>query len=173
MPITRAAPIEYAEHFETYTRLVNGDDLVKAMYAGCKGLNDFVLNIPSAKLDYRYAEGKWSIKEVIVHLIDCERVFAYRALSIARKDSTHLPGFDENVWALAMNASGRNIASILEEYNAVRMATIALFNSFNNGEDLHRGIVNKNESSVRAWGYIICGHEIHHMNVINERYLNH
>lgn len=171
MPITRPAPDEHIEYYGRYINLVTGNDLVQLLQDDRDKLLNFVQNIPPDKLDYRYAPGKWNIREVLVHMIDCERVFAYRALCFARKDENRLPGFDEEKWGAVMNAADRSITSILLEYNAVRNATIALFATFNHGEDLYRGIANNNEISVRALGYIICGHEIHHINVITERYL--
>jgi uncharacterized damage-inducible protein DinB len=173
MSITRPLAAEYAPYFERYITLVKGNDLVAALRDGQKNLREFVLSIPVNKLDYRYADGKWNIREILVHIIDCERVFAYRALTCARHDETPLPGFDEEIWGRAMNAHNRPIDAIMQEFDAVRNATIALFTSFNNGEDQYLGNVNNNKASARALGYIICGHEIHHMRVIQEKYLAH
>jgi hypothetical protein len=114
---------------------------------------------------------KWSIKEVLVHIVDDERIYAYRALRFARNDRTELPGFDQDPFALYSGADQRPIDSIIEEYEAVRMATIALYESFTDDALLRKGIANKNEATVRALGYHIAGHELHHINIIRKVYL--
>ena len=131
----------------------------------------FLNAIPKDKLEYRYAEGKWTVKEIIQHIIDTERIFAYRALRVARNDKTALPGFEENDYALTGNANARTLESLLAEYKAVRQATIALFNSFSDDMLKHIGTASNSPISARAIGFIIIGHEAHHCNVIKERYL--
>ena len=127
--------------------------------------------MPEGTLLYRYAEGKWTIKEVLVHIIDDERIYAYRALRFARNDKTELPGFDQDPYAFYSNANVRSIESIIEEYEAVRMSTITLFNGFSDDVMLRSGVANNNEVTVRALGYHIAGHELHHLNILKNRYL--
>ena len=122
-------------------------------------------------MNYRYAEGKWTIKEIIGHLIDAERIFAYRMLRFARKDATDLPGFDENEYVPASEANERSIHGLLEEFTTVRAGTFSLWRSLTNEMLQRSGTVNGNRLSVRALAYITCGHEIHHLAVIKERYL--
>jgi hypothetical protein len=122
------------------------------------------------KYDYRYAEGKWTIKDIIQHLIDTERVFSYRALRFARKDSTELPGYDENLYADTANGSERKLQEMLTELALVRQSTIMLFKSFSAESLLYTGIASNNVASVRALGFIIIGHQNHHMKIFKERY---
>ena len=129
------------------------------------------LSISFFKHEFRYAEGKWTIKDIILHLIDAERIFAYRALRIARNDNTALPGFEENDYVVAANANNREYESLLAEYETVRNATISLFETFSSEDLLRLGTASNNSVSVRAIGYIMLGHELHHKNVILERYL--
>jgi len=129
-------------------------------------------SIPEDKLYYRYDEGKWTIKEILVHIIDDERIYAYRALRFARKDSTELAGFDQENYAVNSGANKRSIESILHEFETVRKATISLFESFTDEALTSSGIANGNKVSVRALGYHIAGHEKHHVNIIRERYLD-
>lgn len=171
MPITPPQPSEYAPYYGTYIKLVNEDDLVLALKRIAKIWNDLVSGIPEEKLNYRYAEGKWSIKEVLIHLTDAERVFAYRALRFARNDKTALSGFDENVWVPESNAGERSLDSLIKEHNNVRSASISLFESFSDEVSQRTGLANGKENSVRALGYIIAGHELHHLKVIQERYI--
>lgn len=132
---------------------------------------EFYKNIADDKLGLSYLPNKWTIKEVLIHVIDCERIFAYRALRIARNDKTSLPGFDENSFTKEVYASNRTLISILKEYTTVRNATISLFESFNEEQMLRVGIASDKTISVRAIGKIIMGHELHHIQVIKERYL--
>ena len=129
------------------------------------------LSISFFKHEFRYAEGKWTIKDIILHLIDAERIFAYRALRIARNDKTALPGFEENDYVVTANANNREYESLFTEYETVRNATISLFKTFTSEDFLRLGTASNNSISVRAIGYITLGHELHHKNVILERYL--
>src|SRR5690606_27112498 len=123
------------------------------------------------KLDYRYAQDKWTIKEILLHLIDTERVFAYRAMCIARKDLTELPGFDQDAFVVHSHANERSVESLLSEYRNVRMATVSLFDSFDLRGLEQIGVANGSDLSVRAIVFIIIGHENHHLQIIKERYL--
>lgn len=130
-----------------------------------------ILALSEEQLNYKYQVGKWSIKEVIGHIIDTERIFAYRALCFARKDKTPLPGYDEVLFGDTSNAVQRNIQKLIAEFVAVRQATILLFESFNEEMLEERGVASNFEISVRAMGFAILGHCVHHLQVIDERYL--
>jgi hypothetical protein len=123
------------------------------------------------KENYRYAEGKWSVKELLQHLIDAERVFAYRALRFARNDSSELSGFDENLYVETCQADQRKMSSLLEEFNWMRKSNILMFESMSEDVMRREGRVDGNPISVRALGLIICGHLLHHLKVMEERYL--
>jgi uncharacterized damage-inducible protein DinB len=127
--------------------------------------------LPAEKLTFRYAEGKWTIKEILVHLIDDERIYAYRALRFARQDQTELPGFEQDDYALHSGANERDIHDILKEFATVRAATISLFEGFDREALLRTGIADGKIMSVRAAAYHIAGHEMRHLNIIKERYL--
>ena len=129
------------------------------------------LSISFFKHEFRYAEGKWTIKDIILHLIDAERIFAYRALRIARNDKTALPGFEENDYVISANANEREFESLLKEYIIVREATISLFENLSETDLLKPGTASNASVSVRGIGYCILGHELHHKNIIIERYL--
>jgi hypothetical protein len=131
----------------------------------------FLRNIPEPKWDYRYAEGKWSIKEMIQHVIDAERIFCYRALCFARRDQTALPGFDENLYAEQSGAERRTRESLIEELDAVQQASARLFNSFDDTQLDESGVANGNPVYVEGIGYILIGHALHHKSVLSERYL--
>jgi len=130
-----------------------------------------VLSLPGEKLSYRYAKNKWTIKEILVHILDDERIYAYRTLRFARNDKTELPGFEQDDYALYSRANERDIENILEEYEAVRDSTIALFNGLPEDSFLRVGTANNNKVTVRALAYHIAGHELHHINIIKEKYL--
>ncbi len=128
-------------------------------------------SVPDDKWMYRYAEGKWSIKEVLQHLIDTERIFCYRALCFARKETASLPGFDENDYAAHSQADRRDAESLVDEFITVRRGTELLFASFDEGQFALEGIANNATFSVNAIGFIIAGHVAHHIKILGERYL--
>ena len=169
--ITKPTSEEYAPFYENYISKVNNNDLIDALEKGKTEAIKFINSIPENKLDYCYQEGKWSIREIIVHLMDVERIFTYRALRFSRNDRTALAGFDEEEYVPESNASARSLQSLISEYNALRGSTIEFFKNITPEMSLRTGIANGKEISVRALGFIIPGHEIHHMNVIKERYL--
>ena len=163
---------EFGEFYKTYINQVSNEyTLIEELEISLHRFIKFVQDIPMDKFDYSYAEGKWTIKDIIQHIIDAERVFAYRALRFARNDSTELPGYEEDDFAKYANGSRRSIMELLNEMSAVRYATLSLFKSFD-AEQLSRiGIASNNPMSVRAAGFIIIGHQNHHQQVFSERYL--
>lgn len=165
-------PEEFAGHFSTYINQVSSEyTLVEELEISVHRLIKFVQNIPTDKFDYRYAEGKWTIKDIIQHLIDAERIFTYRALRFARNDKTALPGFNENDYANQTNANKRSIQDLLTELAGVRQATLSLFKSLSTEELLRIGTASNNPMSVRALGFTIIGHQNHHQRIFKERYL--
>lgn len=163
---------EFAGHYATYINQVSSEyTLVEELEISVHRLIKFVQNIPLDKFDYRYAEGKWTIKDIIQHLIDAERIFAYRALRFARNDKTSLPGFEENDYVDEANAGTRSIQDLLSELAVVRQGTLSMFKSFSNEALMRKGIASNNPISVRALGFVIIGHQNHHQRVFQERYL--
>ncbi|CAM3596550.1 hypothetical protein FSS13T_16840 [Flavobacterium saliperosum S13] len=174
MNVTQLLPDEYAPYYKTYLDAIGPDvELIDELEISLHKTIQFVQDIPMDKFDYRYAEGKWTIKEILQHIIDAERVFVYRALRFSRNDQTPLPGFDENSYADVVNptANRRHLKEILTELTAVRHATITLFKSFTEEDLLKKGIASENVMSVRALGFVTIGHQNHHMKVFRERYL--
>lgn len=170
--IAKPAPDEYPAYAEMYIKLLPDDGLILDHLAkNFESAKNLVLSLPAEKLLYRYAENKWTIKEVLVHIIDDERIYAYRAMCFARGENTPLPGFEQDDYALNSGANDRDIDSILEEYEAVRRSTIALFNGLPESAFSKTGIANDNKDSVRALLYHLAGHELHHINLVKERYL--
>ena len=163
---------EYAPYAIMYISLLPDDGTVLVhMKDNYRVMKNFILSLPKSKLAYRYAAGKWTIKETLVHITDTERIFAYRALRFARNDTTALPGYEQNDYVPYSRATERSLADIFQEYDAVREATLSLFESFNEEDLLRKGIANRNPASVRALAYQIAGHEMHHMKIIKERYV--
>src|SRR5690606_25081708 len=162
---------EYNPFYQTYVNKAQNVDLKQGLRENFESVIEFLKAIPEDKLEYRYAEGKWTIKEVIQHLIDAERIFSYRALRVARQDQTPLPGFEENDYVPASFANDRSRAELLADYKAVRQATVSLFDSFTDVMLLQIGTASNSPISVRALGFITIGHENHHCQVIKERYL--
>jgi len=157
--------------YHGYIKLVKESNLMDALKKQTPSPIRFFNSIPPAKRNYRYAKGKWTIKEVLQHIIDAERVFAYRSLCFARKDSTSLPGFDENDYADNAKSTKRDWNEMMEELKAVRRSTELLFRSFNKDQLHFVGTANNNPVSVLAIGFIIAGHATHHITIIKERYL--
>ena len=177
--IKKPKPQEYPEYSEIYMYLMaDDDDVLRHLWQNYLDLKKLIYAIPEERLYYRYAKGKWTIKEILVHLIDDERIFTYRALRYARNDTTPLHGFDENDYAKYSEANSRTLDSIFEEYEAVRKSTIALFQYLpqdafmrsGSGIETDGSIIN--ERTVRALAYHLAGHERRHINIIEERYLN-
>ena len=162
---------EYAPFYSPYISTLNNVDLLEELEISLHDFIRFVREIPMDKHDYRYAENKWTSKDIIQHLIDAERIFSYRALRIARHDQTPLPGFEENDYVDTANGGNRSINDLLTELSVVRHATLLLFKSFDEAQLLRKGIASNNEISVRAIGFIIIGHQKHHQRIFAERYL--
>lgn len=162
---------EYATWYAPYISTLNNVDLLEELEISIHDFIRFVQNVSMEKHGYRYAEGKWTLKEIIQHLIDAERIFSYRALRIARNDKTPLPGFEENNYAAIVDAESRNLQELLTELATVRQSTLMLFKSFNDEELRRMGIASNNPVSVRAIGFITIGHLKHHQRVFQERYL--
>lgn len=162
---------EYSTYYKKYISLVASQDLTEAMEYGSIQTTKLVNNIPPSKYDFSYGEGKWTVKESILHVIDTERIFAYRALRFARGDSTELPGFDQDDYVPMAKGHQRSFSAIIKEYKSVRQASITLFKSFDDEMLCRVGSASGSPFSVRALGYIITGHEIHHRNILKERYL--
>jgi len=155
-----------------YINLVKGDDPLQALSDNGMDFLNFLQQIPAGYIDYAYAEGKWTIKESLQHIIDAERVFTYRALWFARKDSQPLPGFDESTWGRNTDVTHRNWHEMMDEFSYTRKSTIQLFTSFGKEAWEIVGVANNNRISVIALCYICAGHVQHHMQVISERYLH-
>ena len=163
---------EYASYYGTFIENVSNEyTLLEELEISVHRLIKFVQNIPMDKFDYRYAEGKWTIKDILQHLIDTERIFAYRALRFSRNDTTPLSSFDENNYVVFANANKRSIQDLLTELAVVRQATLSLFKTFSEEELLRIGIASNHPMSVRALGFVIIGHQNHHQRVFEERYL--
>jgi uncharacterized damage-inducible protein DinB len=163
---------EYADFYKSYIEALEDVELIEELEICLHEFIKFAQNIPMDKFDFQYEEGKWTIKEIIQHLIDSERVFSYRALRISRNDKTPLPGFDENDYVQNSNGKERSLQSLLTEMAVVRQATLSLFNSFSQEQLTKIGFASNREVSVRAIGFIIIGHQKHHQKIFLERYLN-
>jgi hypothetical protein len=150
---------------------VSKGNLHKTMEANEKGLLKLVKGLSAKKLAFRYAKGKWSIPEIIMHLIDTERVLTYRILAISRGDTTPLPGFDQDVFIKGINVSNIDFKKLLKEYKAVRKSTLYLFKNLTQEMYLRKGIANNDQTSVQKIAYFLAGHEVHHMKIIKEKYL--
>jgi len=171
MKVTEITSEEYHPYFRPYIDKVGNLSLMEALKAGEVETVLFFKSIPHDKHKYRYAEGKWTIKDILLHIIDSERAFSYRAMNFARSKNCNLEGFDENVFVDTAQANVRTLSNLLDEYSAVRKSTIQLFATFSNEALKSYGKANNTLLSVRAAGFLICGHELHHKHVITERYL--
>lgn len=166
----RPASTEFPEYVKGYVALVTEDDVIDALTRQGSETLARIRALSDEKASYRYAPEKWSVKEVIGHFTDAERIFAYRALAIARGESKSLPGFDENSYAAASNAGSRAIRDLSDDYEAVRGATVALFRGLPQETWTRIGMANDKPVSVRALAWITLGHERHHLRVLRERY---
>lgn len=162
---------EYSNFNATYIKAAANVELIEELEICLHDFIRFVQNISMDKFDYRYAEGKWTIKDIIQHVIDTERIFAYRALRISRNDITPLPGFEENDYVENTKANERGIQDLLAEFSSVRYSTLFLFKSFSEEQLKRMGTASGTAISVRAIGFIIIGHQKHHQHIFQERYL--
>jgi DinB superfamily len=167
--VPRPGSDEYAAFYGRYVALVE-DDALDALRGLATSTPNLLLRATEAQAAFRYAPEKWSVKQVVGHLCDVERVFGYRALRIARADATPLPGFDEDAWAANAGSDARDMADLVAEYRALRASTLALFASFDEAAYARRGTANGHPISVRALAHVIAGHERAHVAMLHERY---
>ncbi|MFZ6009291.1 MAG: DinB family protein [Bacteroidota bacterium] len=157
--------------YKGYVEHVKNMDVLEALKNSSKQTLELIRSIPEDKGEYRYADGKWSIKELLNHMMDGERILAYRALRFARNDKTELHGYEENDYAPQANAHSRTVKQLADEMERLRLTTIDLFSSFTPEMLMREGVANKNKFNVLILGYVISGHESHHRQIIKERYL--
>ncbi|WP_316807539.1 DinB family protein [Pedobacter agri] len=166
--MNRPQPNEYPAWGETYISKVDGDIM--------EVLEEQVFSIPALfesnkeKEDFAYAEGKWTLKEMLGHIIDCERIFVYRMTAFARNEPQHLPGFGEDEYVLNARFSERNYEDMIEEFSALRKANLYFFKSLNEAELARKGVASEREINVKSILFIAAGHIIHHVGVLKERY---
>lgn len=168
--IERPLPAEVFEHFRNYVGKAHGDELFNAFDLAAQRLRSYTRLVVPEREEYRYAEGKWTIKEVVQHLNDTERILSYRALRFARNDATELPGFEENDYVPEAETARRSLHDLVVEHDMIRQATVALFNSFTPAMLLRSGSANGKRISVRALGWSIAGHVMHHVDILEQRY---
>ncbi|MBZ5602923.1 MAG: DinB family protein [Acidobacteriia bacterium] len=165
-------PGEYNPYYEKYISLVPQGDLIATLKSQIDDTRALLSAVPETRGAFRYADGKWSIKEVVGHLIDTERIMSYRALRIARGDTTPLPGFEQDDYVRNANSDAFSLASLADEYAAVRRATTLLFEHMTAEACTRQGTASTYPVTVRALAWIIAGHELHHRAILKERYLN-
>ena len=170
--IKKPKDTEYPPFYKTYTSLIHTDDILTLLGTQGEAFCAFVKDLDPSQADHRYAEGKWSIREVVGHIIEVERIMAYRALAISRGDQQSLPGMDENLYIEKSNYKNISLADLAEEFDHVRQGNIYLFNSFSEEMVERKGVANNSEITVAALVYIIAGHLRHHVRILKERYLN-
>lgn len=171
-PIARPEPGEYAPYYDRYISLVSGSDIVTTLESQRRQMLLLLSGRDEADGDFRYAPDKWSAKEVLGHVCDTERIFAYRALRISRGDRTPIEGFEQDDYVRNGPFAQRPLAELIEDYIAVRRATLTLLRNLDEQAWMRRGIANKNEVSVRAIAYTTAGHELHHRRILEEKYFS-
>jgi hypothetical protein len=169
LAIQRPKEGEYAKYYENYINKA-GDKIFKILESQVLDVRALMSEVPFEKENYSYAPGKWTLKEVLGHINDSERIMGYRALCIARGEKNKLPGFDENAYVGNTDYSKRSLNDLAHEFGVIRDSNIILFNSFIEKDLNRKGIANENEISVRALIYVIAGHVNHHLDIIRERY---
>lgn len=162
---------EYAPYYEKYISQIAGNDILTTLYEQRRQMLLLLSGRDESDGEIRYAPDKWSVKEVLGHICDAERVFAYRALRFARNDATPLAGFDENAYVKNAPFARQPLSDLIEDFIAVRRATISLFRGFDQEAWTRKGVANNNAVSVRGLAYIVAGHELHHRKMLEEKYL--
>lgn len=170
--INKPLPEEYPAYYEKYISLVPDGLLQDNLNIQIEDLLAMLSDLDEAKANFQYAENKWTVKEVIGHITDTERVMGYRLLRIARGDRTPLANYDDELYVREASFHSRSLQDLLEELKAVRYATIHLIKSLNEDAFLRKGIASNHEISARALAYIIAGHELHHVKILKEKYLS-
>jgi hypothetical protein len=167
----RPQPGEYAPYYEKYLSPIQGNDILATLDEQRRQMVLLLSGRTEADGDLRYAPEKWSLKEVLGHINDTERVMSYRALRISRNDPTPMEGFEQDDYVRNGPFGRRALADLIEDYIAVRRATVSLFRNLDEAAWTRRGVANKNEVTVRALAYIVAGHELHHRRILEEKYL--
>ena len=162
---------EFPEFYAPYIERVESTNVREALKATLQSTTEFIRTIPLDKEYFSYAENKWTVKNVISHMMDTEQIMAYRALRFARNDITDLPGFEEGDYALYDNTENRSLHNLADNFYSLRKSTIELFSSFSDKMLSKSGTANSLKISVLALGFIIAGHELHHLSILKERYL--
>lgn len=169
--MNRPEKTEYGEFYNRYISLVPGGDIISELSAQPTQLQDIFVSMPEDRGTYAYADGKWTIKELLSHLIDGERIFGYRALRISRGDKTPIEGFEQDDYIEHSHANERSLADLLEEFNLLRRANLIVLNYLSDEDWKRMGTASDTPVSVRALAYIMAGHVTHHLNILRERYL--
>lgn len=167
----RPAKTDYADYYQKYIDLIEGDDIIKILSSLNKEASDIFNSFPQSKGDFAYAEGKWTVKEVVGHMMDTDRIFAYRALAIARGEKQPLPSYDQDEYVKNGKFYLRVLADLTYEYRLLRESNILLFKGFDQSVYSNRGIAANNEVTVLALMWMIAGHQKHHLNILREKYL--
>jgi hypothetical protein len=162
---------EFAAYYGKYTSRVKSDDIVATLESQIRNTQSFFGSLTESESEFRYAPDKWSIRQMLGHVIDTERIFSYRALRISRGDKTPIEGFEQDDYVRNASFERRSMADLLAEFETVRRATVFLFRSLDAQAWSRRGIASQNEVTVRALAYIIAGHELHHMEVLRQKYV--
>jgi DinB superfamily len=168
--VSRPQPGEYASFYERYISLIQGEEILRTLDEQRRQMMLLLSGRNESDGDFRYAPEKWSVKEVLGHICDTERIFAYRALRIARADATPMAGFEQDDYVRNGGFGQRLLSDMVEDFIAVRRATISLFRNLDAAAWIRRGVANKNEVTVRALAYITAGHELHHRRILEEKY---
>lgn len=169
---TRPEPDEYTPYYGRYISLVAGDDILVTLGEQLRETSALLSSRAEADGDFRYAPEKWSVKEVIGHVSDTERIFAYRALRVSRNDQTPIEGFEQDDYVRHGGFGQRRLADVVGEFISVRKATLSLLRDLDEAAWTRRGLANKNEVSVRALAYIMAGHELHHRTILKDKYFS-
>jgi len=168
--VGRPDPSEYVPYQKMYIELVQGDDIIRILSAQIDSTLWYLRSLSDVQGDFRYAPDKWNVKEVVGHLIDTERVFAYRALSISRLDQAALPGFEQDDWVHAAGSTKLPLAELASEFECVRRSNIYFFQHLSADAWMRRGVAAGHEFTVRAIAFIIAGHERHHLQILQTKY---
>lgn len=162
---------EYNEYYARYIALVPDGDIVQTLEREMEATQALLASVPAEREEYRYAPGKWSLREVVGHLVDTERLFAFRALTFARGGGGELPGMDQEVWARASTAHRRPLAELVEEWRSLRRANVLMFGAFTPEDGARVGVASGYQVTVRALPWMIAGHELYHRALIRRDYL--